>query len=101
MNKKKLIDIVTEQVDITKGNVQKVVEAMFYEISKELAKDKKVRIVGFGTFEPRKKAAREGRDPITHKPIKIEASNYIGFKMGNTLRNKIKRNNEGTQDGQN
>jgi len=90
MNKKKLIDNITEHVDITKGNVRKVVQTMIYEISKELTKGNNVRIVGFGTFEPRTKAAREGRDPVTHKKIHIKESSYVGFKMGNTLRNKIK-----------
>lgn len=95
MNKKKLIDNITEHVDITKANVKKVVETMIYEISKELESGQSVRLVGFGTFEPRKKAAREGRDPLSHKKIQIAESRYIGFKMGNTLRSKIKNKTKG------
>ncbi|MDD5456923.1 MAG: HU family DNA-binding protein [Candidatus Margulisbacteria bacterium] len=92
MNKKVLIDKVTEYIDLKKSDVKKVVELVFDEITKELAKQKEVSIVGFGTFEVRGKPARLGTNPITHKHIQVPESVYIGFKMGHGLKSELRSN---------
>ena len=91
MNKKELIDHVTECVDIQKNQVRDVIENAIDIIMNKLAKGEKVNLVGFGLFEPRKKPAREGRDPITHNVIAIPASVHIGFKMGHQLKQRIRK----------
>ncbi len=90
MNKKELIDRVTELVDLKKFEVKEVVDIMVEEMEKELAKGKTVSLVGFGNFSPRYKASREGRDPKTHKKIIIPSAVHIGFKMGQKLKTMVK-----------
>ena len=90
MNKKALIDRITERMDITKKDVSLLVEICFDEILEALKKDEKVNLVGFGSFEVRHRSSREGRSPIDHDKILIPASNYVGFKSGATLKKVIK-----------
>ncbi len=90
MNKKELIDEVTEGVDIQKQHVREVIEHTLEVIMKNLVKGKKVNLVGFGSFESRKKPSREGRDPVTHAVIQIAPSTHIGFKMGDQLKKRIR-----------
>ena len=90
MNKKVLIDRVTERVDITKKDVGLLIEVCFDEIIDALKKEEKVNIVGFGSFDVRHRSAREGRSPVTHDKIDIPQSNYVGFKSGSVLKKAIK-----------
>ena len=57
-----------------------------YAIEKGIKKDKKVQIIGFGTFEVKKRAARLGRNPKTGESMKIAASKTVGFKASSTLK---------------
>ena len=91
MNKRELIDEITEGVDVQKQHVREVVEHTFEVIMKNLVKGKKVSIVGFGSFEPRQKPAREGRDPVSHAVIPIPPSVHVGFKMGDQLKKRIRK----------
>ena len=91
MNKKELIDEITEGVDVQKQHVRAVVEHTFEVMMKNLVQCKKISIVGFGSFEPRRKPPREGRDPVTHEVIKIPASVHVGFKMGDQLKKRIRK----------
>jgi DNA-binding protein HU-beta len=91
MNKKELTDQVTERVDLQKQQVREVIEHTVDVMMRNLVKGKKISLVGFGSFEPRKKPAREGRDPVTHKVIKIPSSTHIGFKMGDQLKKRIRK----------
>ena len=58
-------------------------------IAKGVKKDKKVQIIGFGTFEVKKRAARMGRNPKTGEAMKIGASKSVGFKPSSTLKKSL------------
>ncbi|MDD4527712.1 MAG: HU family DNA-binding protein [Candidatus Margulisbacteria bacterium] len=90
MNKKVLIDKITERVDMTKKDVAYFIDVCFDEIIEALKKEKNVNLVGFGSFEVRHRAAREGRSPIDHSKITIPSSNYVGFKSGSALKKAIR-----------
>lgn len=88
MNKADLIAAVAAQ-DIAKKDAEKAVKAVFDSIGDALAKGDKVQLIGFGTFEVRKRAAKQGRNPKTGAAIKIAASNSPAFKAGKDLKDKV------------
>ena len=90
MNKTELIAAVAEQAELTKKDAEKAVKAFTDVIAKELKKGEKVQLVGFGTFEVSKRAAREGRNPQTGKTMKIKASKSPKFKAGKALKDLVK-----------
>ncbi|WP_435053739.1 HU family DNA-binding protein [Peribacillus simplex] len=73
-----------------KKNAKKAVDALFETISNTLAKEEKIQLVGFGTFEVRDRAARPGRNPQTGEEIQIAASKVPAFKPGKELKEAIK-----------
>lgn len=89
MTKADLIDAVTEQTELKKKDVTAVVEAVFGTMAAALAGHEKVQIVGFGSFEPRRRKARVGRDPRNQKEIKIPASWSLGFRAGKQLKESV------------
>ncbi len=91
MNKTELISKVAEKSEMTKKDTEKVVNEVFDVISEQLAKEDKVQLIGFGTFEVRERAAREGRNPSTGEVIKIEATKVPAFKAGKALKEKVKQ----------
>ncbi len=90
MNKEALIDQLAECLPLKKSDIRKVVDGTFTQIEHILAKGKEVRIVGFGLFFVRKRAARTGRDPRTGKPMKISATRTPAFRPGKTLQEAVK-----------
>ena len=91
MNKTGLIAAVAEKVDVSKKEATAVVEATIDVITEALKAGDKVQLVGFGCFEVRQRAAREGRNPQDPaKTIKIPASKVPGFKAGKVLKDSIK-----------
>lgn len=89
MTKAELIDDVTEATGLKKKDVTNVVEAVFRTMTAQLKKHQKVQIVGFGTFEPRRRKARVGRDPRNQKTIRIPASWSLGFRPGRQLKESV------------
>ncbi len=89
MNKQELVSSVAEKADLTKKDAEKAVNAVFASIEAALAKGDKVQLVGFGTFEVRKRAARKGRNPQTGKEIQIAAANVPAFKAGKALKDSV------------
>jgi DNA-binding protein HU-beta len=86
VTKAEVIDEVTKVTGLKKKDVTNVVEAVFQAITAQLKKHHKVQIVGFGTFEPRRRRARIGRDPRTQETIRIPASWSLGFRPGKQLK---------------
>jgi DNA-binding protein HU-beta len=86
MNRKELIESLSEAHNISKASAEKTVLAVMDGIKKGLKKDKKVQISGFGTFSIRTRKARKGRNPQTGDEIKIKASRSVGFKAGKNLK---------------
>ncbi len=91
MNKTELISKVAERTGMTKKDTEKVVNEVFEVVSDQLAQEDKVQLIGFGTFEVRERAAREGRNPATGEVIHIEATKVPAFKAGKALKEKVKK----------
>ena len=81
---------VSTQAELTQKDAAKVVDALFETISNTLAKEEKIQLVGFGTFEVRDRAARKGRNPQTGEEIDIAASKVPAFKPGKELKEAVK-----------
>jgi DNA-binding protein HU-beta len=90
MNKTELVDAVATQAKLSKQDAKKAVEALFETISNTLAKEEKIQLIGFGTFEVRERAARTGRNPQTGEEMTIPASKVPAFKPGKELKAAVK-----------
>ena len=91
MNKAELITAISEQAGLTKKDAEKALDTFTDTVSKALAAGDKVQLVGFGTFETTKRAAREGRNPQTGKTVKIAASVAPKFKAGKALKDIVNK----------
>ena len=89
MNKTELIAAIAERAEISKKDSEKALKAFVDVVTEQLKNDDKVQLVGFGTFEVSKRAAREGRNPQTGKTMKIEACKAPKFKAGKALKDAI------------
>ena len=89
MNRSELVAKISEKSELTKKDSEKALAAFIETVSETLAKKDKVQLVGFGTFETRRREARTGRDPRTGNPIKIPASNSQAFKAGKALKEAV------------
>ena len=89
MNKSELIDAISESAELTKAEAGRAVDAVVSVISKALKNGDSVTLVGFGTFEVRKRGARTGRNPRTGEEIKIAASKNPAFKAGKALKDAV------------
>ena len=91
MNKTELIDAIAKDAGITKKAAGDALTAFIDTVTKELKKGGKVQLVGFGTFEVVKRAAREGINPLTKEPMKIKASKAPKFKAGKALKEAVNK----------
>jgi DNA-binding protein HU-beta len=89
MNKGELVDAIAERAAVTKKDADAIVSAMVDTIMDTLASGEKVTLVGFGTFEVRDRAAREGRNPQTGKALKIPATKVPAFSAGKLFKDKV------------
>ena|SRR5574340_208414 len=89
-NKQDLIAEVAAKTGLTKKDSEKAVNAFGEVVTEFLAKGEKVQLIGFGTFETRERAAREGRNPQTGAAIKIAATTVPAFKAGKALKDAVK-----------
>jgi len=86
MNRKELIEALATKTESTKADADRAIAALVDIITTTLKKGDSVALVGFGTFEVRKRAARVGRNPKTGAELKIKASKVPAFKAGATLK---------------
>ncbi|HEY3315146.1 MAG TPA: HU family DNA-binding protein [Bacillota bacterium] len=91
LTKAELVDKVASKTGLTKKDAGKAVDAVFKAITDSLKGGHKVSMVGFGTFDVRKRAARMGRNPQTGKQIKIGARKVPAFKPGKNLKEAVAR----------
>lgn len=91
MNKQELIDAMAKADKLSKADNERVLSAFVDAVTKELKKGGKVQLVGFGTFEVGKRAARTGRNPQTGAEIKIKASKAPKFKAGKALKDAVNK----------
>ena len=82
MNKAELINLVSEKAEVSKKDADAIVSATVESIMESVAGGDKVSLVGFGSFEPRARKARNGRNPQTGKAIKIPATTVPAFSAG-------------------
>ncbi len=86
MNRKELIEALADKTGSSKADADRNIGALIDIISGALKKGDNVALVGFGTFEVRKRAARTGRNPATGETLKIKASKVPAFKAGAALK---------------
>jgi DNA-binding protein HU-beta len=89
LTKQHLIDAVAEKADLTKKQSGAALNAVLDTIQGALASGDSVGLIGFGTFEVRERAARDGRNPQTGAPIKIPAKTVPAFKAGKQLKDAV------------
>lgn len=89
MTKAELVTAIAEKTELTKKDSEKALAAVIDSITEALKKGDKVALVGFGTFEVRARAAREGINPQTKKKIKIPATKVPAFKAGKALKETV------------
>lgn len=89
MNKTELVSAIAEKTELTKKDSEAALKAFVDVVSEQLQNGAKVQIVGFGTFETSKRAAREGRNPLTGKKITISACTVPKFKAGKALKDQV------------
>ena len=90
MNTKKLVQEISKKANVTQKEAAEVLSSLVDTIQKTVTKSKKVTLVGFGTFEPRKRAARTGRNPQTGKELKIAAKTVPAFSAGKSFKELVK-----------
>lgn len=91
MNKKELVQAIVTDSQVSKKDVEKVVESFTKVVSESLRDGDKVQLVGFGTFELSERAEREGRNPKTGATMKIPASRSPKFKPGKALKDLVNK----------
>jgi len=89
MNRKELIAALADKTGSTKADADRNIAALIDIITATLKKGDNLALVGFGTFEVRKRAARTGRNPATGAEIKIKASKVPAFKAGANLKTAV------------
>ncbi len=95
MNKLELVDHIAAEAELTKVAAAKALEAVLEGIEMALEKGEEVRLVGFGTFSVRERAAGTGRNPATGTEIKIAASRNARFKPGAALKEALNKKSGG------
>ncbi|MCM3796703.1 HU family DNA-binding protein [Priestia megaterium] len=90
MKKGELIDAVASKAELTKQDTKKAIDGLFATISATLAKEEKIQIAGFGTFEVRERGERTGRNPQTGEQIVIPATKAPAFKPGKEFKEAVK-----------
>ncbi|MGG1664514.1 HU family DNA-binding protein [Brevibacillus sp. NRS-1366] len=90
MNKTELINAVAEKTEMTKKDATKAVDAVLDAITDTLKQGHPVRLIGFGNYEVRERAARKGRNPQTGEEIEIAATKVPAFKPSKQLKETVK-----------
>jgi len=88
-NKADLVNLVAARTELTKTDVSAVVDATIETIIDSVVEGKKVSILGFGSFEPRERSARQGLNPKTGQKIKIPAKRVPAFTAGKMFKDRV------------
>ena len=91
MTKAELVDDIAAKTELTKRDVNTVVDTLLECVKAELTKGNKVQLIPFGSFEVRKRKAREGRNPKTGEKLMIAARSVPAFHPGKDLRDAVNR----------
>ncbi|MCR5487945.1 MAG: HU family DNA-binding protein [Lachnospiraceae bacterium] len=91
MNRTELVAAIADKAEISKKDAEKALKAFTDTVAAQLKKGDKIQLVGFGTFEVTKRAARDGRNPQTGETMKIAASKAPKFKAGKALKDAVNK----------
>jgi DNA-binding protein HU-beta len=91
ITKSDLVEVAAKAGNVSKAAAGVAVNALFEAIVENVAKGKRVTVVGFGTFLPRKRKARAGRSPVNGKEIKITAKTLPAFAAGQGFKEAVDR----------
>ena len=91
MNRMELVAAMAEKTGVSKKSADESLRAFIDTVTDALVNGDKVQLVGFGSFEVRKRAARKGRNPQTKEEIKIPASKSPVFKAGKALKDIVNK----------
>ena len=89
MSKTELVEFIAKEAGLTKADAARALDATIAGITAGLKKQKRVALVGFGTFSAKKRPARDGINPLTKEPIKIAAKVAASFKAGSKLKDAL------------
>ena len=89
MSRTELVEFIAAKANMSKAEAGRALDAMLEGIQTGLKKEGKVALVGFGTFSAKKRAAREGINPLTKEAIKIPAKIVASFKAGSKLKDAL------------
>ena len=89
MNKAQLVDAMAVEAGLSKADAKKALDAFVKTTSEALKQGDRLSLVGFGTFSVNERPAREGRNPLNGKAIKIEAKKVVKFKAGSELADSV------------
>ena len=90
MNKTELVAAMAAKANVSKKDTEAVLKAFIETVQEAVKANDKVQLVGFGTFETRERAAREGINPLTKEKIQIAASKVPAFKVGKAFKDMLK-----------
>ena len=91
MNRTELVEAMAKKADLSKKEADAALKALIDTVGAQLKKGDKIQLVGFGTFEVAKRAARKGKNPQTGEVIKIAASKSPKFKAGKALKDLVNK----------
>ena len=91
MNRTALVEAMAKKADLSKKEADAALKALIDTVGAQLKKGDKIQLVGFGTFEVAKRAARKGKNPQTGEVIKIAASKSPKFKAGKALKDLVNK----------
>ena len=89
MNKAELVNAIASETGLSKKDTEATLNSFMNVVTDTLSKKDKVQLVGFGTFETRERAAREGINPQTKEPLQIPATIAPAFKAGKALKDAV------------
>ena len=89
MSKAELVEFVAAKAGVSKAEANRVIDATVEGITSGLKKSGKVSLIGFGTFTAKKRAARDGINPLTKEPLHIPAKIVASFKAGSMLKDEL------------
>ncbi len=89
MKKDELVQAIADSADLNKAEADRALKAVVDTITSSVASGGKVQIPGLGTFEPRERSAREGRNPQTGETMQIAATTVPGFKAATAFKQAV------------
>ena len=89
MTKTDLVNVVAAETEVSKKIVDTIVNSALETIANALKEDDKVQLIGFGTFEVKSVAAREGHNPKTGETIQIPESKKVSFSASKVLKDSL------------